>query len=96
VILWEFRTRRKVRAAFLRIYGPHGAWVRLFRRAPGYVGTRLFSDPADSLRFFTLDVWQSAAAFRSAKRRMRKAYAALDLACEELTVREKQLGAFKL
>jgi len=93
VIVWEFRIRAKSRTAFLRAYGSGGAWARLFRKAPGYVATRLLADPRDRLRFFTVDIWKSAAAFRNAKRRLHAEYAALDLACEKITASETKIGS---
>lgn len=96
VILWEFRTREKSRAAFLRAYGNQGQWVRLFRKAPGYLGTRLLADPDDHLNFFTLDCWQSAAAFCLAKQRFQAEYRALDAVCERLTRHERRIGSFRI
>ena len=96
VILWEFRARPRTRAAFLRAYGSRGEWARLFRKAPGYLATQLLPDPEDRLRFFTVDIWKSAAAFRSAKRQWEAEYHALDALCGNFTTRERHIGSFTL
>ncbi len=96
VILWEFHIRPKSRPAFLRAYGNRGAWVRLFRRAPGYIGTRLLRDPEASTKFFTIDLWRSRAAFANAKKHFAAEYHELDLACEKLTRLERRIGSFEV
>lgn len=94
VVLWEFRTRAAVRERFVRAYGANGAWAKLFHRAPGYAATKLLRDPKDSLRYFTVDVWSSQAAYNAARRALRKEYQALDLKCEKWTQSEKRIGWF--
>jgi heme-degrading monooxygenase HmoA len=80
--------------AFHRAYGPDGAWVRLFRQAPGYVSTRLFRDRDDPFRFMTVDTWESEEAHQEFRCRFAEAYAGLDEACEAFTLRETPLGRF--
>src|SRR4030095_1027893 len=41
VTVWEYEVRLGMEAAFERLYGEHGAWVRLFREQPGYLRTDL-------------------------------------------------------
>jgi hypothetical protein len=94
-ILWRYRVRSGHRARFQRAYGPRGPWVRLFRRAPGYLSTRLLADPAHRDVFFTLDFWRSVRAQRAALRRFRIEYRAIDAACARLTVREEKLAAWQ-
>ena len=62
VYAWEFRVRAETAATFEKLYGPQGDWVRLFRRAEGYVETLLLRDRADALRYVTIDRWRSQAA----------------------------------
>ena len=45
-IVWEYEVRPEKVEAFEALYGPEGDWARLFRRADGYVETRLFRDTA--------------------------------------------------
>jgi heme-degrading monooxygenase HmoA len=92
---WEYRVRPEAEAEFRRVYGPDGAWVRLFRRATGHVETRLYRDRASRDRFVTIDHWESEAAFRTFRERFAVEFEALDAACEELTSAETRLGEFE-
>ena len=57
--VWAFQVRRECLDQFQMHYGEGGSWVELFRRADGYVGTRLLRDRADPCRFLTIDTWRS-------------------------------------
>ena len=92
--VWEFEVAASKRTEFVRCYGPEGDWVGLFRRAPGYVDTRLLADRTSSTRFLTLDRWRSPEDYEAFKVRYRADYDALDRKCEGLTVREVHLGSF--
>lgn len=48
--LWEFQARAGRQEEFERHYGPDGAWVTLFRKAPGYIETLLLRDRSQELR----------------------------------------------
>jgi heme-degrading monooxygenase HmoA len=92
--VWEFEVAANRRPEFVRCYGPEGDWVALFRRAPGYVDTRLLADRASPTRFLTLDRWRSPEDYEAFKARFREEYESLDRKCEGLTVREANLGSF--
>ena len=92
--VWEFEVAAGRREEFLRCYGPDGDWARLFRRAPGYLGTLLLADQARPERFLTVDRWRSAQEHDDFKRRFRSEYEALDRACEQLPVHAASLGAY--
>lgn len=94
VYLWEYRVAPGQVDTFLGHYGPQGSWARLFRDAPGYLGTDLLRDRDDASRFITVDRWASAsdhAAFLEARC---EAYTALDVECESLTQSEVLIGRF--
>jgi heme-degrading monooxygenase HmoA len=92
--LWEFLVEPGQRGEFEQQYGPRGAWVSLFRQAPGYLGTWLLRDAADPRRFITVDRWHSAAAYQSFRSAFARQYAELDARCAGLTVTETCLGSF--
>jgi quinol monooxygenase YgiN len=94
VFMWEFEVRPEHEAAFREAYGPDGAWVALFRQAPGFVSTDLYRDRDRPLRFLTVDTWESEAAHDAFRRRFGDAYAQLDAAGARLTRRETPLGRF--
>jgi heme-degrading monooxygenase HmoA len=93
-IFWEYEVRPEKVAAFEALYGADGDWARLFRRADGYVETRLFRDTARPTHYLTIDRWLSRAAYETFARGSGSAYAALDRRGEALTLRERHLGAF--
>ena len=94
VIIWEFSVPTSRRHSFERDYGSEGPWVKLFRSAPGYLGTELLRDENDPERFITIDRWTSAAAFEAFKRDFGAAYEALDREFDGLSDRETKIGTF--
>jgi heme-degrading monooxygenase HmoA len=93
-IFWEYEVRPDQVAAFEALYGADGDWARIFRRADGYLETRLFRDTARPTRYLTVDRWLSRAAYEAFARASGSAYAALDRRGDALTVRERRLGSF--
>lgn len=93
-IVWEFRVPPARRAEFEDAYGPEGPWARLFRRAPGFIETRLLHDVDDAGRYLTVDRWESRDAFEGFKHRFDAEYGALDQRLEGLALSEIRLGAF--
>ncbi len=94
VYIWEYRVQPSSEATFREFYGPDGAWVQLFRRAEGYIGTELYGDRSQRDRFVTVDQWESEEAFRSFRTRFAGEFEQLDEQCEALTESEMPLGNF--
>lgn len=94
VIIWEYRVPAASESAFLEHYGPDGSWARLFRRAEGWIDTRLLRDASVAGRYVTVDRWESAAAFAKFRALSGHEYEALDRQCEALTEAETPLGSF--
>lgn len=94
--IWEYEVRPDADDRFRDAYGSHGAWVALFRQAPGYVSTHLYQDRNASHCYVTVDTWASREAHHAFRRRFAGAFAELDAACAELTLREALLGEFDL
>jgi heme-degrading monooxygenase HmoA len=92
--VWEFIVDPEHVEAFQRQYGPNGAWVSLFARAPGYVETLLLRDRANPQRFVTIDRWETADAYRSFRSAFSSEYTELDAASAQLTAQEVSLGAY--
>jgi heme-degrading monooxygenase HmoA len=93
--IWEFEIKPESRTQFEEIYGPDGAWARLFRQSPDYRGTKLLRDLIRPDRYLTLDHWSSREAFRAFKHEHANEYATLDKQCESLTERETMVGEFE-
>lgn len=92
--IWAFQVRPGRVEEFLRHYAGAGTWALMFRRAPGYIGTRLLRDRNDPLRFVTVDDWESEEHYRAFRARFSTEYEALDQNCEGLMMAETALGQF--
>ena len=92
--LWEFTVQAARQAEFERHYGPDGTWARLFRLAPGYLGSELLRDCKDPLRYLTIDRWESHESSQAFRRLHGAEYERLDGEFEGLTTREKPLGEY--
>jgi len=94
VIIWQYRLRSGVDETFVKVYGPEGTWVQLFRRAKGYLKTQLRKDTADPRRFLTFDFWKSQDAFEEFRKQYQAEYERLDKECDGLTEQEIHVGSF--
>jgi heme-degrading monooxygenase HmoA len=95
IYTWEFTAAPGKAAEFRHIYGAEGAWVKLFRRADGYLRSELLQDKADPQRFITVDHWESEEAWRAFRDKFRHEYEDLDVLCEQVTVKEREIGRFQ-
>jgi heme-degrading monooxygenase HmoA len=95
LILWEFRARPGLEAAFEEAYGPDGAWAGFFRRGEGYLGTELHRELSGGRRYLTIDRWSSGAAYETFRRDHETEYLELDRRCGSLTDHEAPIGAFE-
>ena len=94
IYIWEYVVREDCADEFRRVYGPEGDWLRLFRRAEGFLGTELHADINDDTRFMTIDSWVSKAAHDAFRGRFDEEFRTLDEQCEKLTISETYAGAF--
>ena len=92
--IWEFEVHPQHVDAFRQHYGESGAWTQLFRRARGYLGTKLLQDDQQPLRFVTIDTWSNVEDYEAFRASYASEYAALDRLCEGLTVKETLIGHF--
>ena len=92
--LWAFNVQPDRKAEFEFHYGPEGTWVRLFRRAPGYLGSELLCDRADENRYVTIDRWETPEAWQAFRSLFAADYERLDREFEGLTTAESRLGEF--
>jgi hypothetical protein len=92
--LWEFQVPPAMQPEFERHYGPDGTWAQLFRRASGYLETRLLKDQSTPDRYVTVDRWRDEVSLRAFRSAFSTPYERLDQECERLTAGEHWLGAF--
>ena len=95
VYLWEYVVPPENQAEFEREYGPEGAWVALFSKAPGYLDTVLLRDRSRSNRFLTIDRWESEQAHAEFREAFSAEFEKLDARCERLTGSETLIGHFQ-
>jgi len=92
--MWEFHVPADSQREFERHYGADGAWVQLFRRAPGFIGTLLLKDRSVAGRYITIDRWRSEASYLAFRAEFSQQYSRLDEECENVTTSEHPLGTF--
>lgn len=92
VVIWRFRAAAGREAEFEQVYGPAGAWARLFRSGFGYLGTELLRDTTSD--YLTLDRWESGSAYEQWVQMYESDYRALDRECAELTSHETLIGRY--
>lgn len=93
--IWIFRPRPERLVEFLNAYGPEGDWAQLFRSAKGFHGTELVQSATDPGLYLTIDRWDDTRSWEAFTSSQLRAYAALDHACNQLTVEERELGTFR-
>ena len=94
--IWTYQIRAEKQREFERAYAADGNWAKLFRKAPGYRGTRLLRDLREPGRYATVDTWESLEALEEFKKRFTKDYEELDRLCGELTLSEEHVGMFEI
>ena len=94
-IVWEFEIVAGSEAEFEKHYGPDGTWVRLFRRARAFRGTRLLRDRENPNRYITIDQWDDLSSYDAFCEQFAEEYHNLDLRMEKLTAKEMKLGIFE-
>lgn len=92
--IWEFTVAPGREARFAELYGPDGAWVRLFQAAPGYLGTRLLRSRVRPDTFLTIDRWADEAAWHEFRQAHAAEFEAIDAQGAELTVSERLVGEY--
>ena len=83
-------------AEFEKIYGEDGAWVELFQKQNGYIGTELLHDPQNRDRYITIDRWSSSTDYEVFLSQSKKDYEELDAQYEGLTEQEILFGKWKV
>ena len=96
VILWEFEVKPGFQECFEKAYRPEGSWAQLFRSDPHFRGTQLLRDPSRALYYFTVDFWDSEAAFQNFLLTHRAPYDEIERLTETFTFKERRIGSFTM
>lgn len=92
-IIWEFEVAEGGRAAFEAAYGPAGPWAKLFGKAAGFQEVELFRSLERAGVYFTIDRWDSQAAFSAFRRDFAAEYEAMDKSFDGLAMKETRIAA---
>jgi len=96
VALWEFDVKPGCEERFEKVYGPEGAWARLFRSDSNYRETRLLRDLFHPAIYLTLDFWTSRQAYEEFLAGHRTEYQMLDDINSGMTTDERRIGWYEL
>jgi quinol monooxygenase YgiN len=91
-LVWEFDAQPERADEFDQVYGADGQWADFFRRSPEYLGTQLYRNTQNPLRFIAVDQWRSRASYETFRKNNAADYATLDAWCRQLLTHERMLG----
>ena len=92
--MWEFRVKPDSVGGFIKLYGPDGDWVKLFANAEGYIRTELHRDVHESMRFVTIDYWESIEHLQRFRTEFATKIDEIDEIGDAMTESEEQIGEF--
>jgi heme-degrading monooxygenase HmoA len=96
IIIWKYQVKAEKLSEFESIYSPNGAWVELFKKSMGYLGTELLHDETNHQRYLTIDRWNSEEEYEAFLSEWETEYKALDAQCEGLTESESPIGKWTM
>lgn len=95
-IILEFIVKEEARGYFELVYGPGGAWSKLFSHCPGFHGTTLLRDEKDPRRYLTIELWDSEAHRSQWLAENESEYAFLEANLTEWSESIKERGIFRV
>ena len=95
-IVWEFVVKEEARGQFELVYGPGGAWSKLFARCLGFRGTTVLRDTKNPRRYLTIDLWETAAQREQALAERKAEYSNLDAAFGDWAESRTEVGIFRV
>jgi len=95
-IVWECVVKQEHRGQFELVFGPGGAWSRLFSDCDGYRGTTVLRDTAEPRRYAVVDVWDTDPLREQALRIRADAYGGLQAQLDAWSESRTDLGTFRV
>lgn len=95
-LVWEIVVKAEAQRQFELVYGPGGAWSKLFSKAPGFRGTTMLNDIQNPHRYLIVDVWDSAAQHEQALRDNAGDYARLEANLTAWVDSRTEVGVFRV
>lgn len=95
-VVSEVVTKAGTGGRFELVFGPGGAWSKLFSDSPGFRGTTVLRDRDNPRRYLTVDLWDSEDAHEQALADEAHAYLALETELREWVELKHELGTFRV
>jgi hypothetical protein len=95
-IIHEFIVRDGSREKFELVFGPGGAWSKLFASSAGFRGTTVMRGIEHPLQYVVVTSWDSAAEREDALNENPGVYAELEDVLDQLTTSRSIVGDFNL
>ena len=95
-IVREIVLKGEFQGQFELVYGPGGAWSKLFAKSPGFRGTTVLRDVINPRRYFTIDLWDSEDQRAQALVKHQAEYANLEATFDKWAVSNTDLGTFSV
>ena len=95
-IVWEFIVRPEAQGQFELVFGPGGAWSKVFGKSPGFRGTTMLSDTHQPLRYLIIDLWDTEAQQAQALAERAADFQPLNADLEAWTESRVEVGVFRV
>jgi heme-degrading monooxygenase HmoA len=95
-IVCKFVVKEEAQGHFELVYGPGGAWSKLFARCPGFRGTTLLRDIKNPRQYLTIDIWDTLAQREQTLTEHQAEYSKLDAAFADWTESKTEVGIFRV
>jgi heme-degrading monooxygenase HmoA len=95
-IVWEIVVKPDAQGQFELVYGPGGAWSKLFGKSPGFRGTTMLHDTNNPRRYLIFDIWDTADQHAQAMSECADDYAKLNADLENWTESKVEVGVFRV
>jgi heme-degrading monooxygenase HmoA len=94
--VWEIIVRQEAQGQFELLYGPGGAWSKLFGKSPGFRGTTVLNDTNNPRRYLIIDLWDTEAQQEQALSECTDEYSKVNANLEAWTESRIEVGVFRV
>ena len=95
-LIWEMIIHEEARSQFELVFGPGGAWNKVFGKSEGYRGTTMLNDTHQPNRYLIMDIWDTEIQRDQAIDSRADDYAKLNTDLEGWAESQIEVGVFRL
>lgn len=95
-IVWEITVQPDAQGQLELVFGPGGAWSKLFGGSPGFRGATLLHDMHHPRRYLVIDLWDTDDQREQALADCAADYATLEADLERWIESRSELGVFRV